>query len=243
MVRSFLRVSSAGILSLILAAAIMGCGSNKTDPVNVNLGNLDIHFILSPGDSVTLEGSTLVVQGYSGSPIVHSYPSFAGVPDLGDIGIGTAVGYVPGESFTVPFNANLGTQVLNSYTVCVSINPADSLQLKSIAGSNSILAANYPGQYHRAQGFEGIPNDTYPAPGTVCVSAVAASGLTATGTVNLAELEFTVLSVGLPSTGTNLNFSITGLRDSGGNDLCANFTSGDCNLLDGLVIKKFRIIR
>lgn len=235
------KLSNLKTVIVVLMPAIVlllaGCGSNKTDKVNVDLSNQDPSVVLPPGYPAVMNGSTLVIQGFSGSPMVHSFPQFAGVDTVGDIGIGSAAGYDPGDSLVLPVNANLGTQQLNSYKVCITMDSAQYLQLTGVLGSDYQLAETYPKQYTRAEGFEGAP--TQVAGNPLCVLATS-SGSAATSRVNLAELKF-IITQQLPPSGVHLTFQVMELKDGMGNDICPNFVAGDCSPLSGIVVNNFYI--
>jgi hypothetical protein len=184
-----------------------------------------------------MDGSTLVIQGFSGTPIVHSFPQFAGADTVGDIGVGSAAGFDPGDSVTLPINANMGTQQLNSYEVCITMDNTQYLQLTGVSGSDHLLAESYPAQYTRAAGFEGVPTRVSENP--LCIQA-SSNGVSATARFNLVELKFTITQQ-LPASGVHLTFRVMELKDSGGNDICPNFGAAGCSALSGIVVHNFFI--
>jgi hypothetical protein len=227
-------------LSVFLAVAallIFGCANTTAKDVEVDVSNLSLQAALPPGYPVTLEGSTLAIQGYVGQPVVHSYPRFAGVENVGDIGIGNAIGYNNGNSITLPINANLGTGQLMSYKVCISIDTPQTLSLQGLTGSNQYLAQYYYDQYSRAQGFEKIPSKS---DSPLCVWDTS-SGQAASGRVNLAEIKFNIIQ-DLPPHGVNLTVELSELKDGQGNDLCPSISTSGCALKDGIIIHNFRVM-
>jgi len=236
---ALLSLKNIGILAAIPFLVIACNAGNQTDELEFDLTGQDIMVVLPPGYPAVMEGTTLVVTGYASAPIVHSYPAFAGVDTEGDIGIGSAAGYDNGDYFTVPINANLGAQLLHSYKVCITIAPTGYLRgPTSISGSKKLLSDSYPTRYKRAAGFEAAPT-IQPSP--LCFSATSTS-TDATGTVNLAELEFYILQQ-LPPNGVSLDFQVLELKDADGNDLCVNFNAAGCSDLglDGIVVSNFHI--
>ena len=224
----------AGLLLVLLLAA--SCTGNTADTVNVDLGNLQLQAVLPPGYPATVQGSTLEVQGFQGTPVVHSYPMFAGVDNAGDLGIGSAIGYVVGNSFYLPINANLGGGQMLSYKICLTIDAPEAVRLLGISGSNQYLSQTYPDQYARAQGFEKIPQKS---DSPFCIWDIS-SGAAATGRVNLAELQFSILQ-SLPAAGVHLNLELKELKDALGNDLCPALSPSGCAVKNGIIIHNFSI--
>ncbi len=231
MVKSALRA-----LLLVLLLGVFCCGSNTTNEVTVNIDNLQPEVVLPPGYPATVQGSTLVIQGFPGTPVVHSYPKYAGVENVGDIGVGSAAGYDVGDNFYVPVNANLGGGQLFSYKICITMDAPETMRLLGISGSNQSLSQYYPDQYARAQGFEKIPQKS---DSPFCVWDIA-SGAAVTGRVNLAELQFSILQ-SLPAAGVHLNLELKELKDAGGNDLCPTLSQSGCALKSGVLIHNFSI--
>jgi hypothetical protein len=222
------------LLAFVLAMAT-GCNSDNTaDEVNIDLTGEDVEVVLPPGYPATMEGSTLVIQGYETAPMVHSYPAFAGVENPGDLGIGSAAGYDANDIMILPINANLGDYQLGSYKFCIVIDGPQYLQLSGISGSNKLLAQSYPEQYRSASGFEKIPSKT---DSPLCLWD--SSTTPATGRFNLAELSFKLVDAP-PLAGVHLQFQVVELKDPAGNDLCPNFPAG-CNALGGSIVSNFRI--
>ena len=223
------------IFPLLLFSAILGCGGdNETDEVEIFLQDIDPQVVLSPGmlcdpdPTKCLEGSTLIIPGYNTAPVVHSYPAYAGVEKPGEVGIGSSAGYDPGDSFTIPINANLGDKTLTHYKFRIIIDRPDLLQL-SKSGTNPSLPRQYPHQYNEVQGFDSS---------IINGSTIEDNG-TASGRVNLAELNFTILKT-LPEQGINLQLEILELKD-GSTDLCPQFGSTGCVIYNGIIINNFRI--
>jgi hypothetical protein len=228
--------SAPRVLLLLLLLGAFCCASNTSNEVSVNIDNLKPQVELPPGYPATLQGSTLVIQGFPGTPVVHSYPKYAGVENVGDIGLGSAAGFDVGDSFYVPINVNLGSGQLTSYKVCIAIDAPATMRLLGISGSNQLLSQYYPDQYARAQGFEKIPQKSE---SPLCVWDIA-SGTAATGRVNLAELQFSVVQT-LPATGVNLTVELENLEDASENDLCPTLAQAGCALKNGIVIHNFLI--
>jgi len=224
-------------LLIFFSALAAGCNSdNTTDEVNVDISGEDAEVVLPPGYPVSMEGSTLVIQGYQTAPAVHYYPKYAGVENPGDAGIGSAAGYDASDNFTLPINVNLGSYQLGSYQFCIVIDGPQYLQLSGISGSNNLLAQDYPDQYSSASGFEKIPSKS-DSPFCIWDSSTTP----ATGRFNLAELSFTLVDTP-PGGGINLQFQVLEMKDALGNDLCPNFSAG-CSALGGIIISNFRIAR
>ena len=229
------------IFPLLLFSAILGCGGdNETDEVEIFLQDIDPQVVLSPGmlcdpdPTKCLEGSTLIIPGYNTVPVVHSYPAYAGVEKPGEVGIGSSAGYDPGDSFTIPINANLGDKTLTHYKFRIIIDHPELIQL-SEDGTNSSLSQDYRDQYDPVQGF----NEPKLERGNTTDYYLQNSG-TASGRVNLAELNFTILDT-LPKQGINLRFEIEEFKDEQNNDLCPQFGSTDCVIYNGIIINNFRI--
>jgi len=229
------RFVLSGLLLVLLLGAF-NCAGNTANEVNVDIGNLRMQAVLPPGYPATVQGSTLEVQGFQGQPLVHSYPMFAGVDNVGDLGIGSAVGNTVGDSFYLPINANLGGGQMLSYKICITIDAPAAVRLLGIAGSNQYLSQHYPDQYARIQGFEKIPqkSDT-----PFCIWDIS-SGAAATGRFNLAELQFSILA-SLPAAGVHLNLELKELKDALGNDLCPALSASGCAVKNGIIIHNFRV--
>jgi len=230
------------IFSLLLLFGIFNCGGiNETEDVELYFPSLDPQVVLSPGilcdpaPNNCLDGSTLIIPGYVTVPMVHSYPAYAGVENPGEVGIGSSAGYDPKDSFTIPINANLGDKTLTHYKFKIIIDRPDLLQL-SISGTNPSLPQKYSNQYNEVQGFDS-PNINYED--TDGYIYLEDSG-TASGRVNLAEFNFTILDT-LPKQGINLRFEIEEFTDEQNNDLCPLFGSTDCVIYNGIIINNFRI--
>ena len=231
------------IFSLLFLFGIFNCGgSSETEEVELYFPSLDPQVVLSPGmlcdpdPTKCLEGSTLIIPGYNTAPVVHSYPAYAGVENPGEVGIGSSAGYDPKDSFTIPINANLGDKTLSYYKFKIIIDRPEWLQL-SISGTNPFLPQDYPDQYEQVQGFNN-PNINYGD--TEGYIYLEDSG-TASGRVNLAEVNFTILDT-LPKQGINLRFEIEEFKDENNDDLCPQFgTTADCVPYHGIIINNFRI--
>jgi len=223
-------------LALFLNA---GCGTtNETDAVVVDLPGSDPQVVLSPDYPKNMHGSTLVVEGYSGAPMVHSYPTYSGVSSPGELGIGSAAGYDRNDSFTLPINANLGDKNLKSYQFLLIIDLPNRLQLKRVSGNNTKLADKYRIQYQNANGFSFPPTVINGATaGYLYISSIGTA--TATGRVNLDELTFRLLQR-VPDSGITLQFQVVELKDDLDADLCAQFAKG-CRPKNGIIARNFRI--
>lgn len=227
-------------LTLVLLALVLGAGCEDTEAeeVEVEFPDLDPQVVLPPDYPAVMHGSTLVIEGYSDTPKVHSYPAYAGVSAPGEIGIGSAAGYDKNDSFTIPINANLGDKKLKSYKFLLIIDRPTYILLKRVSGNNPDLAEEYPLQYTKAPGFGFAP--TVENGATAGYIYLSASGTTsATGRINLSELEFKLLKR-VPDAGINLQFQVIELLDELDADLCAQFTNG-CQPKSGIIARNFRI--
>jgi len=227
-------------LLLVWAALLnFGCGSgNEADEIVIDLPDTDPQVVLGPGYPAVMRGSTLVVQGYSGAPVIRSYPTYAGVNSPSQIGIGSAAGYDPGDGFVLPINANLADKAVKSYKFLLILAPPDRLQLAQISGSDPTLEQRFPAQYDLADGFSAPPNVANGA--TVGYFYISATGTSsADGRINLARLKFRILKR-IPNSGVKLTFQIVELLDDSSNDICAQFPKG-CHPLNGVVARNFRV--
>ena len=223
-------------LFLVLLVGVFSCANTTANEVDVEIDNLQLQAVLPPGYPATVQGSTLEIQRFSGTPVVHSHPMFAGVDNAGDLGVGSAIGYTVGNSFYIPINANLGSGQMLSYKICITIDAPEAVRLLGIAGSNLYLSQTYPDQYARAQVFEKIPQKS---DSPFCLWDIS-SGAAATGRVNLAMLQFSILQT-LPAAGVNLNLELKELKDGQGNDLCPVLSTAGCAVKSGIIIHNFVI--
>ncbi len=215
-----------------------GCGNTRADTVEIQLADLDPMVVLPPDYPATLQGSTLVVQGYSGAPTIHSYPIYAGVNNPSELGIGSAAGFDSGDSLTLPINADLGDKKLKSYKFLLIIDQPNLLQLKRISGNNTDLADKYPLQYDPAKGFSFPPTVALGATaGYLYITSLGTS--TATGRINLDELDFRLLKR-VPDSGISVEFQVVELLDDADADLCSQFVAG-CRPKSGIISRNFRI--
>jgi|GEM_PF-1329245 len=193
----------------------------------------------APDNETTIDGSTLFITGFKTVPVVHSYPKYAGVSEEGELGIGSALGYDPGDTITLPINANLGGKNLKFYKFQITISHPEKLSLLEVLGNDTTLATRFPAQYNPAGGFSSPPSIIPCGAGCIQISASTSSSY-ATGRVNLARIKFQIREA-LPPQGIELSFQVVELKDDSDADLCAQFTDG-CLPNDGIIIENFWII-
>ncbi len=237
------------VLGLGLALILLGlgaCAQPQTEKQVVDVGSNNPRAILAPGKAGVLSGTTLVVPTVPNSLHIYSVPQYAGVESPGEIGIGSSVGYDPGERVILPINVNLGTQELGSYAITLTVQNPAALKIVDVEGSYSYLAISYPGQYLRAAGFEDQPTvtigDTITIPGNAIttLAATSSSADLVTGRVNLANVTVDILAPGpLPPTGAVITFTLDALQTSSAADICAAL--GACTAFDAIVIENFKV--
>ncbi len=229
------RLSLAVIVLICLSTLLLHCGQDTETEGSIKINELNARAVISPGLTGLIEGTTLVVpENPAGIPMVRSFPDYAGVEIIGQIGIGSALGFKGGERVILPVNINLGTQMLDSYTVRITLIDILSVEPVYITGSFINLAQSYPDQYDPSIGFEAEPTATL---GAVITVSSASTGVQATGRINLFNLAVDIKQA-LPPFGLVLEFEIISLKDDAGTDLC---TILDCQVIDGIAIENFVI--
>jgi len=224
-------------LSLLSWLALFGCDQPpESDDIIYPITDPQAILPPAPDNATTIDGSTLVITGFNSVPVVHSYPKYAGVSEEGEIGIGSALGYDPGDTITLPINANLGDKNLKSYKFQITISHPEKLNLLEVLGGDTSLASRFPDQYKSANGFTASPASPSCGAGCIQISATTSSSY-ATGRVNLARIRFQIREV-LPPQGIEISFEVVELKDDSDEDLCAQF---DCQPQDGIIINNFWI--
>jgi hypothetical protein len=235
------------VLGMALALALILLGVTACDSETeakkevVNISGSDPRAILAPGKAGVLSGTTLLVPRVPGTYHVYSVPESAGVENPGEAGIGTSIGYNPGERVLLPINVNLGAQVLDSYTIILTLQNPAAIRIVDVDGSLASLPVDYPDQYSPAKGFETQPVVSIGNPVTT-ISATSTSAKPTTGRVNLANVTVDILGPGpLPPAGAVITFTLDSLQTPGGQDICAILTGDTCDTFDGIVIENFKI--
>ena len=231
--------SVVGLGLACFLAGLCACQEPVAEEQVVDLGKGNPRAILAPGEAGVLSGTTLVVPTIPNTIHVYSVPQFAGVESPGEIGIASSVGYDPSERIVLPINVNLGTQVLDSYTITLTVKNPDVLKIVTVDGSYSYLATYYTAQYKPAAGFEAQPTvnigDTI-----TTIAATSSSDVPVTGRVNLANVTVDILAPGpLSLTGDTITFTVNALRTKTAADICAALIS--CTTFDAIVIENFKI--
>jgi hypothetical protein len=233
-----------GLALALILLGVTACDSEtKAKEEVVNLSGSDPRAILAPGKAGVLSGTTLLVPVVPKTFHVYSVPEFAGVENPGEAGIGSSIGYNPGERVLLPINVNLGAQVLDSYTITLTLQNPAAIRIVDVDGSIPSLTVSYPSQYQPAEGFETQPGGNIGDTVTT-ISAASASAEPTTGRVNLANVTVDILEPGpLPPAGAVITFTLDSLQTPGGQDICAILTGGPCTTFatDVLVIENFRI--
>ena len=238
----FDQVLRMGLALALILLGVTACDSEteaKEEVVNIR----DPRAILAPGKAGVLSGTTLLVPRVPNTFHVYSVPEFAGVENPGEAGIGSSIGYNPGERILLPINVNLGAQVLDSYTITLTLQNPAAIRIVDVDGSIPYLPASYPSQYKPAKDFEAQPN-VVSIGNTVTISAASTSAEPTTGRVNLANVTVDILEPGpLPPAGASITFALDYLRNPDDDDICAILTGGPCTTFatDGIVIENFRI--
>lgn len=237
----FDRVLGMGLALALILLGVTACDSEtEAKEEVVNISGSDPRAILAPGKAGVLSGTTLLVPRVPNTFHVYSVPEFAGVENPGEAGIGTSIGYNPGERVFLPINVNLGMEELGSYSITLTLQNPAAIQIVDVDGSVPYLPISYPSQYQAAEGFETQPVVSIGNTVTT-ISAASASAEPTTGRVNLAYVTVDILEPGLlPPAGAVITFTLDSLQTPGDDDICAILTGG-CTTFDGIVIENFRI--
>ncbi len=226
---------------LLVQALLFCCMEPEHDKgIEVEIPPDTTQVIMPPAGEFVIRNDTAIILGHDRPPMVHSFPAYAGVPDVGDIGLASAMGFDKGQRITIPCNVNLGNKLLASYEVRLTVERPDVLEVVTIEGSNSALSTYFPGQYKRAPGFESLNVGTDVQDGaTLGVMYILPKPTQepATGRINLFNL-LVDLNDNTPAGGTWIRFEMISFKDPGDNELCA---AGGCNLYDSVFIKEFSI--
>ncbi len=201
----------------MILAVPLACHEPELDPIDVDIDPADVQVVMPPHGEFVMEGDTIVLTIHDTAPMIHSWPAYSGVPDPGDLGLGTAVNYNTGQRITIPLNVNIGTKLLSGYTITLTVEDPDVLKIAAVEGSNSRLNEYYPDQYDRAEGFESIPDTD--GGDTVINVSTGPVGKPATGRFNLLNL-LVDLNSEVPEKGTHIYLDLISFTDPDKGDLC-----------------------
>lgn len=231
---------------------ISGCEESTGEAKGTILLSGQSSILLPPGYSGYLAGSTLVVVTLATPPPVRDANCFSGVPNPGDMGIGSAGGYTKDYLGTVmlPVNVNLGATVLGSYTIRVEVShPSLQIDTTGVGGSYPWLATDncldrgcapvcvehpesFPRQFNPAPGFEPAPLVTGTATGITIEAVDGTTASPATQTINLCNVRINIVD-NLPFAGAVISFSVRSLKHPSGSDIRVLPTP------DGIIIERF----
>jgi hypothetical protein len=218
---------------LLILAVPLACHEPEPEEIEVDLDMKDGQVTMPPAGEFVLEGDTIVLTIHDTAPMIHSWPSYAGVPDSGDAGLGTAVNYKPGQRITIPLNVNIGDSLLSGYTIRLTVEEPEVLQIEDVDGSNPLLNEYYPEQYNPATDFESISQISIGD--TVTTVSTGPVETPATGRFNLLNLLVDIKKE-TPEGGTPIYLELISFTDPGGEDACP---LDGCTIYNSLFIKEF----
>lgn len=243
MSRTSLCVLAASLLLFLAAPFFAGCdGDDDVGDAGTYYVSGDVATRLPPGHPGVVSGSTLTIPLNADPPSVRAANCFAGVANVGDIGIGSSVGVTKDfiGAVTLPVNVNLGASELGAYRIRIDVSdPSVEIDIANVSGSADFLVgdncaargcpdtcagapAAYPAQFSPAPGFAGVDDVTGDAVSAVIERADADPGNPTIGVANLCNVRFNIVG-DLPAAGVNILFTVELLEDSGGNPI-ANTT-------------------
>jgi len=201
-----------------------------------------------------VSGSTLVLASEPLPTRIREADCFSGVPNPGEIGIGSATGYTKDfmGSVLLPVNVNLGDTMLREYEIRVEVSdPSLEIDPAGVVGSYSWLSTDncldrgcasicseypsyYPRQFNPAPGFEQTPQVTGTSSGITVSGVDAKPDSPTTGTVNLFHVRINIVG-DLPPSGAVVSFFVKRLKDPWGSDI------RHLQVPDGIVIGRFQV--